>query len=198
MSVAVLEKPTCPKCGSGSGNQKKYGFTKDRRRKWKCGGCGRRWTQNPNLRRGKRKPPKAKEVYVPKPKKCVECGEELVRGYLGKTCEKCITKKAIFCSRCGKRLGDSNRSGICWSCKKELIQEEKRKRYVNLNVEYENDVPKCVDCGQLMERDRGKWSCMNEYCSVISLEGRKGMFKLTRDSITASQISGQVVMLEVS
>jgi len=187
----ILEKPKCPRCGGV--NLGKCGFAKDSlRRKWKCIDCGRIFVENPKIQWGKSK----EVVYVPK--KCIECGGELSLYYRRKVCAECLLKKASFCSKCGKPLAENNKSGICWGCKLEIVKREKQKRYVNLDVHYSEDgSPICIDCGCCMILDRGKWSCTNQLCSVISLSGREGAFKVARDSVMAGRISGNAVMLEV-
>lgn len=77
--------------------------------------------------------------------------------------------------------------------------------YEELALEKINGCPLCPECGLQMQIDRGRWSCLNERCSIISVDMKKGSTKIltrvVRDSILyseilrgkeASQISGNV------
>lgn len=63
--------------------------------------------------------------------------------------------------------------------------------YEKFDLEEIDGCPKCPECGLKMQIDRGKWSCMNEECSIISIDRKKGhlqtLRRVVRDSILYSE-----------
>lgn len=57
--------------------------------------------------------------------------------------------------------------------------------------------PLCPDCGSIMIYSCNEWECHNSSCSVIGLRGKRGKYKVVRDTIMSGWLSGHAAVLEV-